>query len=61
MWLIRLARATTCGDHLVAGGDEPRNQIGADVAGGADDDDSDGGVGWRRSRCTVAEKSMRTG
>jgi hypothetical protein len=39
--LVRLARSATRGDHLVSGGDKAGNEEGADVAGGADDDDSD--------------------
>jgi hypothetical protein len=45
MWLIGLARSATGGDYFVSGGDEPRNEEGADVAGSADDDDSNGGMG----------------
>jgi hypothetical protein len=30
----------------MSGSNEPRNEKSADVAGGADDDDSDGDLGW---------------
>jgi hypothetical protein len=46
--LIRFARSATNGDYLVSGGNEPWNQEGADVAGSADDDDSNGRWGWSR-------------
>jgi hypothetical protein len=39
--LIRFPRAATGGNHLVSGGDETRNQKGADVPGRADYDDAD--------------------
>jgi hypothetical protein len=49
MGLIGFARSATRDDYFVSGGDEPWNQEGADVAGTADDDDSNGRLGW--SRC----------
>ena len=45
---IGLAGPATGDDYCVSGGDEPRNEEGADVAGSADDDDSDGRMGWSR-------------
>jgi hypothetical protein len=49
MWYIRLPLSTAGDDYFVPGGDEPWNQERADVAGTADDDDSNGRLGW--SRC----------
>jgi hypothetical protein len=42
--LIGFARSATRGDYVVSGGDQPRDEEGADVAGSADDDDSNGGL-----------------
>ena len=42
MRLIGLTSPATRSDYLVSGRDEPRDQKGADVTGGADDDDSNG-------------------
>lgn len=47
MRLIWFARPATGGDYLVSAADEAWYQEGADVAGGADDDDSNGLLGWR--------------
>jgi hypothetical protein len=58
--LIGFARAATRGDYLVSAGDKPRNKEGADVAGSADDDDSNGRLGWSRVPWTAAEKSSET-
>lgn len=46
MGLIGFARSATRDDYFVSGGDEPWNEERADVAGSADDDDSNGRLGW---------------
>jgi hypothetical protein len=42
---VGFADSAARGDYLVSGGNEPWNQEGADVAGSADDDDSNGRLG----------------
>jgi hypothetical protein len=42
MSLIGFARPATNGDYIVSSSDEPRDQECTDVAGCADDDDSNG-------------------
>jgi hypothetical protein len=44
--LIRLPCSATGDDYLVPRDDESRNEIGADVTGAANDDDSDSRTGW---------------
>ena len=44
--LIGFACSAAHGDYFVSGGDKPRDQEGADMAGGADDDDSNGRIAW---------------
>jgi hypothetical protein len=44
MGLIRLAHSAARRDYFVSGSDKPGDQVGADVAGSADDDDANGRV-----------------
>ena len=48
MGLIWFARSAAQGGYFVPGGDEPRDEEGADVASGANDDDSNGRIGLER-------------
>lgn len=45
VWPVGFARSATRGDYVVSDGDESWNEEGADVAGSADDDDSNGRLG----------------
>jgi hypothetical protein len=47
--LVRLADSATRDNYLVSRGDESRNEVGADMASAADDDDFDGRMGWSES------------
>jgi hypothetical protein len=44
--LIGLSRSAARDNYLVPREDESRNEIGADVTGAANDDDSDSRTGW---------------